>query len=268
MQHATGIHGSNGTTARANGFNLNHGRAHHQAKLNGRLRRQGRFALRYQGHIKRGAAHVARHHIGITGCTRNGGTRHHASSRPRQSRSNRNIASRLTRHHTAIALHNQQFAFKALAAQIRFQTRQITAHHGLQSGIQGSCGAALKLADFWQHFTGCCHVWVGPHGAHGCHSSLLIGHIGVGIDKEHAHRFTTRIEQSLRLCFHLAKVHRGVNLAIGQYTFVNLQAQGARHDGRETASQTPGLRPITAAHFQHITKTACGDDASARYFAF
>ena len=267
LQHATGVHRCNGAATRTNGFNLNHGRAHDQAKFDGCLGCQRRLTLRYQRHIKRSTPHVAGHHIGEPGCARNGRTGHHACSRARQGRANRDIACRLTRHHAAIALHNQQFACKALATQIRFQARQIAAHHGLQCRIQGGGGAALKLSNFGQDLAGCSDVGVGPHGADSGHGGLLVGHVGIGIDEKHAHSFATRIEQHLRLCFDLIDVHWRVDLAIGQHALIHLQAQSTWHDGRETTAQTPGLWPVTPAHFEHVTETACGDDASACDFA-
>ena len=109
---------------------------------------------------------------------------------------------------------------------------------------------------------------VGPHGAHRSHRSLLIGHIGIGIDEEHTDCFAPSIEQSLRLRLHLIDVHGCVNVAISQHTLVHFQAQCTRHDRRETAAQAPSLWPITTAHLQNIAKAPRGNDASARYLAF
>ena len=109
---------------------------------------------------------------------------------------------------------------------------------------------------------------VGPHGAHSRYSGLLIGHVGISVDEEHANGFAPSIEQSLRLCLHLIDGHGRVNVTVGQYPLVHFQAQCTRHDGGETATQTPSLRPIASTHFQHIAKAARGNDASARYLAF
>ena len=96
---------------------------------------------------------------------------------------------------------------------------------------------------------------------------MLIGRVGIGVDEEHADCLATGSQQGLGLVAYLVEVDRGVNAAIGQHPLVNLQAQGAGHDGFKTAAQAPGLWPVASAHFQHITKAARGDDARASHLA-
>ncbi len=55
------------------------------------------------------------------------------------------------RHHAAVALHDQQLAGEALAAQIVGQPLQVAADHRLQHRVQRGGGTALELADLVQH---------------------------------------------------------------------------------------------------------------------
>ena len=59
-----------------------------------------------------------------------------------------------------------------------------------------------------------------------------------------------------------------MQLAIGQHTLVHFQSPSTGNYRRVAAAQAPGLRSVAAAHFQHIAKTACGDDAGAGDLAF
>ena len=64
LQHAAGIHRGDRAATGTDGLDLDHGRAHHHAKLNRGLGRQRRLALGHQRHIKRCAPHVTGDGIG------------------------------------------------------------------------------------------------------------------------------------------------------------------------------------------------------------
>ena len=55
--------------------------------------------------------------------------------------------------------------------------------------------------------------------------------------------------------------------AVGEDAFVDFEAHVAVGDRREIAPQAPGVRPIAAAHFEHVAKAARRDHADARALA-
>ena len=203
LQHAARINRGDRAATGTNGLDLDHGRAHHQAKFNRGLRSQCRFATGHQRHIKRGAADVAGDHVLKTRSAGDFSAGHHARRRAGQRGAYRHIASGLARHHAAIALHDQQFATKTLGAQIAIKPLQIPPHHGLQCRVEGRGRAALELTNFRQHFAGGGHITVGPDLAHSGHSSLFIARVGIGVHKEHAHRLATIGQQGAGLFAHL-----------------------------------------------------------------
>ena len=267
MKHATRIDPRDGAPAGTNGLDLNHGRAHHETKLNGGLRGQGRLALRDQGHIKARAPHVTRDDIGKPCHFGDFRTRDHARSRTRECRANGELAGGRGRHHAPIALHNQELAQKPLLSQDALQARQIAPHHRLQSGVQTRRGATLKLPNFRQHLCGHTHVRVGPKLLYASFGAQLIEGVGVRVDKKHTNGLTALCQQVLRLGAHLLDVDLGVDLARGEHALVDLESQISGDDGHKTALEPPGLRAIPAAHLQHIAKAACGDEAGLGDFA-
>ena len=111
------------------------------------------------------------------------------------------------------------------------------------------------------------HMRVWPKLSHGGHRPLLVYRVGVGVDEEDTHRFATRFEQRTRLRAHLLQIDQRVQRAIGQHALIDLQPQVARNHWQEGAAQSPGLRPVTPAHLQHIAETARRDDAGSRHLA-
>ena len=107
-----------------------------------------------------------------------------------------------------------------------------------------------------------------PKLAHGSHGRLLIGRIGIGVDKKDTHCLAALGQQGAGLLPDLLQIDRGVDAAVGQHPLIHFESQVARHDRLKAAAQTPGLGPVAPAHFQHIPKAASGDDAGARHFAF
>ncbi len=263
LQHAACIDRSDRTATGADGLDLDHGRAHHQAKLDRGLCGQRRLARRHQGHIKGGAPNVAGDDVLKTRSACNLGAGHHARRRTRQRGAHRHITSGLARHDAAIALHDQEFTAKALGTQVAIEALQIAAHHRLQSRVQGGRGAALELANLGQHFTRRRHIAVGPNFAHCRHSGLFVAGVGIGVHKEHAHRLTAFGQQGTGLFAHLIQIHGRVQLAIGQHALVHFQTPGPRHHRGVAAAQAPGLWAVAAAHLQHVPEPACGDDAGA-----
>ena len=263
LEHAARIDRSDGATTGTDGLDLNHGRAHHQPKFDGCLCGQCRFATGHQRHIKRGAADVTGDDIVKARSAGDFGAGHHPRRRARQRGAHRHIASGLARHHAAVALHDQEFAAKTLGTQIAIQPLQITAHHRLQSRVERGRRAALELADLGQHFAGRRHTAVGPDLAHSGDGGLFVAGVGIGMHKEHAHGFAAFGQQGTGLRAHLIQIHGGMQLAIGQHALVHFQTPGAGHHRCVAATQAPGLWAVAAAHFQHIAKAACGDDAGA-----
>ena len=58
-----------------------------------------------------------------------------------------------------------------------------------------------------------------------------------------------------------SRIDFGAHRPVGQHAFAHLDAPLARDHRLELAPQAPGLRTITAAHFQHVAKSFRGDDA-------
>ncbi len=240
---------------------LDHRRADHHAEIDRGLRGQRRLAIGDQRDIEGGAAHVAGDHVLEAGCPGDGPGRDYPGGGTRERRSNREPLRGLDRHHAAVRLHDQHVASGASGAQRLFQPIQIARYQWLQIGVQDRSRDPLELTDLRDDLGGRRNVRVGPEATHRLDRLGLVRCVGVAVDEEDGDRLAARLAQGLGALGDLIERHLRLDRAIGQHPFVHLQAQVARHDGLERAPEAPGLRPVAAAHLEHVAETRGRDDA-------
>ena len=172
------------------------------------------------------------------------------------------------RHDAAVRLDDVELAGKALRLQLRFELADVGGHDRLQIGVDRRRRGALELADFGQHLVRSRDEVVGPDLAHGGHRATLVIGVGVGVDEGDGDARRALVQKIFRRGPDLGRIDRSPDAAVGQRTFVDLDAHVAVGDREEVAPQAPGAAAVAPAHFQYVAKAARGDDADLRPAAF
>ena len=93
---------------------------------------------------------------------------------------------------------------------------------------------------------------------------MLIHGVGVGVDEDDRERLRAFGEQRPRRFPHLPGIDVHAHGPVRQDPLVDLDAHVAIGDRRKIAPETPGARPIAAAHLQDVAKAAGRDHADPR----
>ena len=170
--------------AGADGRDLDHRRADHQAKVEHRLRRERGLGSGDNRHVKGRAAEIARDDVVVAGRARDRRGSDDASGRTGQSRAHRQAARRCRRHHAAVRLDNVKRAGEFLLRQRAFKLADISAHAGLQIGVERRSRRPLELTYLRQHLMGGGKMLVRPGLRRGGQCAALVLGVGVGVDED------------------------------------------------------------------------------------
>ena len=92
--------------------------------------------------------------------------------------------------------------------------------------------------------------------------------VRIGVDERYATRFCAGCEQHLSLSSHRGLVDLLHDRAVGTGSFGDLEPHVAFDDRDEVAPQTPRVRSVAPAHFEHVGESCRGDDACGGTLAF
>ena len=221
-------HARDRAAARADGVDVDHRHADGQTVAHFLVRAHRGRAADDHADVEAGAAHVARDHVGVAGRQRGERGRFHAGGRPRHERVHGVTRGHVDRHRAAVALHDQELAPIALAAELVGQPSQVAIDHRLDEAVDGRRRPALELPVLGQELGADRHVGVRPLGRGNVTRSALVGVVDVRVDEVDHERLDTALAQPRCRAPDFVLGERCHHLPLGVHPLTHLDAQLAR----------------------------------------
>jgi hypothetical protein len=109
---------------------------------------------------------------------------------------------------------------------------------------------------------------IGPDIAQRGERRALVRRIGVGIDEDDGECLGALGKQFACRNAHSLGIYGRTNAAVSKRALIDFETEVAVDHRNEIAPQPPGMAAVAAAHFQHIAKSARGDQTDPSPFAF
>ena len=244
---------------------------HRQAQGNAEIQvgELGHFGLAvdHHRHIEAGAAHVGSDDVGEAGL----------AGQPRRCRDTGRrtgtydvggaLAELAQRRHTAIGLHDRDFALITPARELERQVLRITRHQGLQVTLHHTRAGALELVVLAYHRSGRHHLPGRIDGQQLGARQVLMCRVGIGVHEGDHHRLDLRLEQRLTDRAQLLQIQWCDHDSFVVQPLVDLEAQITRHQWFVCAFQPVHGGAIPPPKLQDVAKAGGGDQRAARALA-
>ena len=268
LQHPGLVDGDDRAAAGPDGAHVDHRHMHRQPVGEGELGGHLGDAAADERDVGRGAAHVVGDRV-LDLCLRQrrrgrhdagGGAGHHGlGGFARHHR---------RRHRAAVAVHDEEIAFKAARRELAPETADVAVEDRLHGGVhRGGC-AALVFAELRKQRVPERDVGVRPGALRDLGGAALVRRVGIGMQKMDDERLAPGGKKRFDALLDLGLVERRQDLAAGAHALADFEAQLARDQRLEGAGEAVRLRPGAAAELEGIAEAPGGDEPDAGGLAF
>ena len=193
----------------------------------------------------------------------------HAGDRARFHHRYRLGARLIQRHGATVGAHDLHLAGKFSCLQMPVQPVQVIAHPGANIGIERGRRHALILTIFAQDIRGLGHENIRAGRRQNFSGALLVGRVGVGMQKTDGDGFDAVFGQLPGQGLHRVHVQRRQHFALGIQPLGHLERQMPGNQRlRPGEFQIEAFRPVGAANGVNIAKAFGGEERGAGALPF